>query len=68
MLIAEDLLLLLTDDQSGKLLVPSNRSTSRSAALLVELVPFHRDHLSRAAADATPPVQRVRESFLRIKY
>lgn len=38
MLIAEDLLLLLTGDQSGKLLVPSNKlDIALGGALLVEL-------------------------------
>ena len=38
MLIAEDLLLLLTDDRSGKLLVPSNQADiALGAALLIEL-------------------------------
>ena len=56
MLIAEDLLLLLTDDRTGKLLAPSNQvDIALGGALLVELALAHRVEVVLAS---TPPRRR----------
>jgi hypothetical protein len=55
MLIAEDLLLLLTDDNSGQLLAPADQvDVGLGGAMLVELTMLNRVDLSREGDDGKP--------------